>query len=79
MASKIKAVKPSPASVTEIEFKDRACRVMYKISALDDLFSFYSAVHNRMVIRGEAISGISFILGDCAEELREIIGEEKML
>ena len=62
------------AALTETELKDKVCRVMCKLSALDDFFSVYSA-HGNMALLVEAISGISFILGDCADELLGVIDE----
>jgi len=40
---------------------------------LDDFFSFYRVVHDKMSLRGESISGLSFFISNCVDELREII------
>ena len=74
MASQTTEVGAEAAALTETEFKDKVCRVMCKLSALDDFFSIYNANGN-MALRVEAISGIPFILGDCADDLREVIDE----
>jgi|GEM_PF-2016610 len=71
----------SQTTLTETEFpahmdnesKDKVSKVMYKLAALDDFFSFYRVVHDKMSLRGESISGLSFFISCCTEELREII------
>jgi len=62
----------SPAHMDN-ESKDKINKVMYKLAALDDFFSFYRVVHDRMSLRGESISGLSFFISGCIDELREII------
>ncbi|MCL2191133.1 MAG: hypothetical protein FWB79_04005 [Treponema sp.] len=64
----------SSQAIADTESNDKICRVMCKLSALDDFFSVYS-VQGNMALRVDAISGLSFILGDCADELREVIDE----
>ena len=55
------------------ELKDKVCKVMYKLAALDDFFSFYRVVYDKMSLRGESISGLSFFISGCVDELREIV------
>ena len=59
----------------ETELKDRVCRVICKLSALEDLFSFYSVANDKATLLGHSISGLSFIISDCTEELRRVIDE----
>jgi len=59
----------------DTDSNDKVCRVMCKLSALDDLFSFYSAAHDKSALRKDSVSGLSFIVADCADELREVLGE----
>jgi len=51
----------SPAHMDN-ESKNKVSKVMYKLAALDDFFSFYRVVHDRMSLRGESISGLSLRL-----------------
>jgi len=74
MELKTTVVETEATCLTETEVKDKVCRVMHKLATLDDLFSLYSIVHERAALRGDAISGLSFILADCTEELREVVG-----
>jgi len=59
----------------ETELKDRVCRVICKLSAMEDLFSLYSIANDKTALRGHSISGLSFIISDCTEELRKVIDE----
>ena len=54
---------------------DKVCRVACKLSALGDLFSFYSAAHDKAALRRDSMSGLSFILCDCTDELVEAVGD----
>ena len=73
MASQTTLTETESPAHMDNELKDKVCKVMYKLAALDDFFSFYRVVHDKMSLRGESISGISFFVSDCVEELLEII------
>ena len=56
--------------------KDKACKVMCKLSALSDLLALYARTHHEKTPSGEAISGVGFILSSCVDDLREIIDDD---
>jgi len=59
----------------DTDLRDKICKVACKLSALVDLFSFYSVAHDKAALRQDSITGLSFILCDCTDELMEAIGD----
>ena len=62
MASQTTLTETESPAHMDNESKDKVCTVMYKLAALDDFFSFYRVVHDKMSLRGESISGLSFFI-----------------
>jgi len=56
----------------DVESRDKALRVMRKLSALSDLFTFYWFAHDRADFQKDSITGLSDIVSDCIGELGEI-------
>jgi len=61
----------------DAEINDKTCRVMCKLSALEDFFSLCATAQDRAAFGGDSASGLSFILSDCIGELREIMEEPR--
>ena len=73
MASQATPTRTEIPAHMDNESKDKVSKVMYKLAALDDFFSFYRVVHDKMTLRGESISGLSFFMSGCVDELREVL------
>jgi hypothetical protein len=55
----------------DLKSRDIVDKVILKLSVLDDLFAFYSVVHDKIGFQQNSIDGLSFIISDCVEELKE--------
>jgi len=54
-----------------MDYKDIINKVITKLSVLDDLFAFYWIVHDKVGFQNVSIEGLSFIIADCIDELKE--------
>ena len=68
----------APHALSAQTDKDKACKVMCKLSALNDLFALYARTHHEKTPSGDAISGVGFILSSCVDDLREIIDDDAL-
>jgi hypothetical protein len=60
------------AKAVSTDYKDTVDKVIAKLSALDDLFSFYWIARNKTDFQKNSIEGLSFIISDCVDELKGI-------
>jgi len=60
------------AKVMSTDYKDTVDRVIAKLSTLDDLFAFYWVAGDKVDFQKNAISGLTFIISDCVDELKKI-------
>ena len=51
--------------------QDKVTKVIYKLSVLDDLFAMYWVAHDKVDFQKNSLSGITFIIADCIDELKE--------
>ena len=63
----------APHALSARTEKDKACKVMCKLSTLSDLFALYAYTHHENAPLGDSASGVAFILSSCVDDLREII------
>jgi len=65
----------APHALSAWTEKDKACKVMCKLSALSDLLAHYALARHENAPPGDALSGVGFILAGCVDDLREIIDD----
>ena len=56
--------------------KDKVCEVIHKLSMLNDLFSFYWFAHEHADFQRDSITGLSDVVSQCINELKEIVNNE---
>jgi len=54
------------------DYRDVVDKVIAKLSMLDDLFSFYWIARGQTDFQKDSLDGLSFIISDCVNELKEI-------
>jgi len=60
------------AKAMSTDYKDTVDRVIAKLSTLDDLFAFYWIAGDKVEFQKNSISGLTFIISDCVNELKRI-------